>query len=477
VIFPRPRKARTRIALVGAVLSAALLLLLGAAARTVIRQRTFHDIDEELRTLAIAVGSDLEMEGFEHQESLGKGVEANVFEFRLQNHSAILFVGDRVLAVSGDLVRPTTTFRFAPYRGKQEEPYTAIEPYSGQNRVARFLVLRLAKRGAGGTLVIFRSIEPALRALARLDRALAGLVLVGFIGTAAILAFVLDRALRPVEEVTRLAGSVEASDLSKRVRVSRGGEEFHRLTGVINSLLERLERAFQAQRRLVADAAHELKTPIAVLLGEAQDALRPESRPEDRLRSLETIERTARGLAREAENLLLLARADTSAAEATLERVDLGAIAERSVEASRGLAALRDVQIDLFREIGAPVQGNRDALLRLATNLVANAAVYTEPGTAVEVAAGRRGAEAFLEVRDRGPGVPTADRARIFERFVRLDDARGRHPEGSGLGLAIVDQVARAHGGHVEVEDRPGGGAIFRAVLPLREPRPENGRR
>jgi signal transduction histidine kinase len=465
VTFPRPRKARTRIALAGAALSGVLLLMLGAGARTMIRQRTFHDIDEELRTLAIAVGSDFEMEGFGHQEALGKGLEANVFEFRLQNHSAILFVGDRVLAVSGDLVRPSQTFSFAPYRGRSEDPYTAIEPYSGQSRVCRFLVLRLRGKGTGGALVIFRSIEPPLRALARLDKALAALVLVGFLGTAGILAFVLDRALRPVEEVTRLAGSVEASDLSKRVRVSMGGEEFHRLTGVINSLLERLERAFQAQRRLVADAAHELKTPIAVLLGEAQDALRPESRPEDRLRSLETIERTARGLAREAENLLLLARADAASA-APLERVDMGAIAERSVDASRGLAALRDVQIDLFRENGAPVRGDRDALLRLATNLVANAAVYTDAGTSVEVATGTRGSEVFLEVRDRGPGVPATDRLRIFERFVRLDEARGRHPEGSGLGLAIVDQVARAHGGRVEVEDRPGGGAIFRAVLP-----------
>jgi signal transduction histidine kinase len=465
VSFPRPRKARTRIALAGAALSGVLLLLLGVGTRTMMQQRTFHDIDEELRTLAIAVGSDFEMEGFGHQESLGKGLEANVFEFRLQNHSAILFVEDRVLAVSGDLVQPSQTFSFAPYRRKSEDPYTAIEPYSGQRRVCRFLVLRLRGRGVGGTLVIFRSIEPALHGLARLDKALAGLVLVGFVGTAAILAFVLDRALRPVEEVARLAGSVEASDLSKRVRVSMGGEEFQRLTGVINSLLERLERAFQAQRRLIADAAHELKTPIAVLLGEAQDALRPESQPGDRRRSLETIERTARGLAREAENLLLLARADAASA-APLERIDLGAIAERSVDASRGLAALRDVQIDLFRENGAPVRGDRDALLRLATNLVANAAVYTNAGTSVEVAAGTRGSEVFLEVRDRGPGVPATERARIFERFVRLDEARGRHPEGSGLGLAIVDQVARTHGGRVEVEDRPGGGAIFRVVLP-----------
>ena len=140
--FPRPRKARTRIALAGAALSGLFLLLLGAGAREVIQQRTFDDIDEELRTLAIAVGSDFEMEGFGHQEALGKGVEANVFEFRLHNHSAILFVGDRTLAVSGDLVQPSQSFSLAPYRTRTEVPYTAVEPYSGQRRVCRFLVLR-----------------------------------------------------------------------------------------------------------------------------------------------------------------------------------------------------------------------------------------------------------------------------------------------------------------------------------------------
>ena len=227
---------------------------------------------------------------------------------------------------------------------------------------------------------------------------------------------------------------MEASDLSKRVRVSSGGEEFHRLTGVINSLLERLERAFQAQRRLVADAAHELKTPIAVLLGEAQDALRPESAPGDRRRSLETIERTAQGLAREAANLLLLARADAASA-ASLELVDLGAIAERSVASSRGLAALRDVQIDLFRENGAPLRGDRDALLRLATNLIANAAVYTEPGTSVEVAAGTRGPRISGGARPR----PGRSRRRPLPHLRALR-AAGRGPGRIRRGRAWVSR-------------------------------------
>jgi signal transduction histidine kinase len=466
VIVPRPRRARTRIALAGAILSAVLLLAVAVGARTTIRDLTFRDIDEELRTLAIAVGSEFEAEGMARQEALGKGLEANVFEFRLQNHSAILFEGEKMLALSGDLPRSRSSVTFAPYRGRTEQPYTGTEQYSGQGRTCRFLVLRLGGNATGGTLVLFRSIEPAMKALARLDRVLAAVVLAGFLGTAAILAFVLDRALRPVEEVARLAQSVEASDLSGRVRVSTGGEEFQRLTGVINSLLERLERAFEAQRRLVADAAHELKTPIAVLLGEAQDALRAGAGKDEQRRSLETIEQTARGLAREAEDLLSLARAD-AAPPSTFEVVDLAAIAEQSVEASRPLAAARQVRVALFHEDRARVLGDRLSLFRLATNLVSNAAVYTQPGTAVEVAAGSRDGEAFLEVRDRGPGVPAEERGHIFDRFVRLDNGRARHPEGSGLGLAIVDQVARAHGGRIEIEERPGGGLTFRAIFPI----------
>jgi signal transduction histidine kinase len=461
----RPRRARTRIALAGAALSALLLLAVGIGARTTIRELTFRDIDEELRTLAIAVGSQFEVEGMGPQEALGKGLEANVFEFRLQNHSAILFEGERMLALSGDLLRSRETVGFERYRSRGEEPYTAVEPYSGQRRLCRFLVLRLRGRATGGTLVLFRSIESAMRSLARLDRVLTALVFAGFLGTAAILAFVLDRALRPVEEVTSLARSVQASDLSRRVRVSTGGQEFQELTGVINSLLERLEHAFAAQRRLVADAAHELKTPIAVLLGEAQDALRAESRPEERQQSLETIQATARALAREVENLLSLARAD-AAMTAAFEVVDLANVAAQSVEAAQPIAAARGVRLELIPDSGARVRGDRSALFHLAANLVSNAATYTDPGTAVEVVAGSRDGEAYIEVRDRGPGVRPEDRARIFDRFLRLEEGRLRHPEGSGLGLAIADQVARAHGGRVEVEDHTGGGAIFRAVLP-----------
>jgi signal transduction histidine kinase len=463
----RLQKARTRLAFSGALLSALFLALLALGARSLIRARTFNDIDDELYTLAVALGSSFELEGLEEskRDTLKAGLEANAFEFRLANHSAILFRGDVPVAASGNLLKQALPGGIVPYKDRPEVPYTAVEPYSGQKRTCRFLVTRLGQKAQGSTLVLFRWIGPNLRTLGRLDRALIGFVVLGFLGTAAILAGAVTRALKPVEEVTRLAEQVEATDLSRRVLVSTGGEEFRRLAAVINSLLERLESAFRAQRRLIADAAHELKTPTAVLVGETQEALRPDASAEERRESLETIERVSRGLAREIDSLLHLARGD-GALPARRRVADLAVIAAEAVDTTEPLGAARRVRC-LFRQDGpAFVVGDREGLSRLASNLVSNAVIYTEPGTTVEVEVGSDAGETYLEVRDRGPGIAPEERARIFERFVRLEPARARNPEGSGLGLAIVEQVASAHQGRVQVLERPGGGAIFRVVLP-----------
>lgn len=463
----RLQKARTRLAFSGALLSALFLSLLALGARSLIRARTFNDIDDEIYTLAVALGSSFELEGLEEskRDTLKAGLEANAFEFRLANHSAILFRGDVPVAASGNLLKQELPGGIVPYKDRPEVPYTAVEPYSGQKRMCRFLVTRLGQKAHGSTLVLFRWIGPNLRTLARLDRALISFVVLGFLGTAAILAGAVTRALKPVEEVTRLAEQVEATDLSRRVRVSTGGEEFRRLAAVINSLLERLESAFRAQKRLIADAAHELKTPTAVLVGETQEALRPDASAEERRESLETIERVSRGLAREIDSLLHLARGD-GALPARRRVADLAIIAAEAVDTTEPLGAARRVRC-LFTQNGpAFVVGDREGLSRLASNLVSNAVIYTEPGTTVEVEVGSDAGETYLEVRDRGPGIAPEERARIFERFVRLEPARARNPEGSGLGLAIVEQVARAHQGRVQVLERPGGGAIFRVVLP-----------
>jgi len=464
--WPLPKRARTRIAVAGAAASALFLALLALGARTVVRRLAFEEIDEELSTLAVAIGSDYELVGLpeEERQALQAGLEANMFEFRLANHSAILFNGDVPVALSGNLLKAQQLVMISDYRGRAERPYTAVEHYSGQDRLCRFLVVHLQGKARGATLVVFRWIGPTMRALARFDQTLAALILLGFIGTAAILWIAVGRAIRPVEEVTRLAEEVEASDLSRRVSTSSGGEEFRRLAGVINSLFERLERAFRAQRRLVSDAAHELKTPTAVLLGEARDALRPEATEAERRRSLETIAEVSKGVAREVDGLLALARGD-AAPPPRMEDVDLFELVEEASAAAAALGARRRVVCAVSREGETRVCGDRPGLLRLASNLVSNAVLYTKEDSMVEVRVAGAPETVTLEVADRGPGVARADRARIFERFVRLEDARRRNPIGSGLGLAIAEQAAQAHGTRIEVAEREGGGSVFRVTF------------
>ena len=252
-----------------------------------------------------------------------------------------------------------------------------------------------------------------------------------------------------------LAEEAEATDLSRRVRVSSGGEEFRRLANVINSLFDRLERAFAAQRRLIADAAHELKTPTAVLLGEASDALRPEATESERRRSLQTIAEVSRGVAREVDGLLHLARGD-AAAPRRVEPIDLSEIAEEAILAAAALGHHRGVACAFAKNGEARLRGERAGLLRLVSNLVSNAVIYTKPDTMVEV---RVGAEDERVPRGRRPrSGHRSRRPRADLRALRPARRRtlARNPQGSGLGLAIVEQVVEAHGGAIEVRENRG---------------------
>jgi signal transduction histidine kinase len=460
----RFRKARTRIAAYGALLSFVFLASLALLTRFTIRQTTYADVDDGLDTLAVALASDIELRGLEGVEemTLPKSVNANILEFHLEHHSAVL-LGDRgVIAQTPDLPPIPKGRHLDSLTRRTEKAFTGVEPFSGRNRDARLLVLHLGGRAKGVILVVFRLVGPIERNLGRLDLALAFVVLAGSAGSAAILYLAVGRALQPVDAVIGVAERTQATNLSARVSSPSAGEEFARLVNVINSLLERLERAFEGQRRLVADAAHELKTPVAVIAAEAQAALRDaEGRPE----SLNAIVLTARALAREVDDLLFLARGELVMRE-SLEPVDLGDICARAISTVASLASAHGIAVELRRETEALVQGNADALSHLAVNLVKNAILYSPGSSTVEVAVRSADGRASIEVRDRGPGIPAAENVQIFDRFVRLPGGRKVNPEGSGLGLAIVRQVAEAHGGVASVDARAGGGSIFRVELP-----------
>ncbi|MGC4952743.1 sensor histidine kinase [Actinomadura citrea] len=264
-------------------------------------------------------------------------------------------------------------------------------------------------------------------------------------------------SLRPVERLRRELEGLADDDGAGRVAVPPTGDEAERLAERVNELLARLERAILQRRAFVSDASHELRTPIAGLRARIELAL---AAPDDGdavepLRhSLVDIDR----LHRIVEDLLVLARIDSGDIPAR-EPIDLGALVEAE-------AALRTspVPTAVRVEPGLIVGGDRQQLGRAVRNLLANAERY---GAAqIEIEARADGDKAVVEVHDDGPGIPFADRDRVFERFTRLDPARSREKGGSGLGLPIAREIALAHGGTVQVADGTRGARLV-LRLPL----------
>ncbi|MEA2488791.1 MAG: two-component system, OmpR family, sensor kinase [Acidobacteriota bacterium] len=465
------RKARTRIAATGAVVTLVALVLFAVIARIAIQRFLLSDLDDELETLSVALGSDLELRGTTSMphETLRAGVETNTLVYRLAHHAAVLFDGRRVLAATGDLARHARLADLLVLARHDERPFTVREPFTPQARLCRFRVTHLGQQAAGTTLVIFRPIETVTRTLETVDEVLALLVMAGFVASAATLAVAMRRALAPVEQITSFAANVTARDLSQRVTVAAAGEEFRRLADVINELLERLQLSFDAQRRLVSDVAHELKTPAAIIAAEAQELARGRLSSDESAAALETIAGAAAGLAREVDDLLELARGDAATERAT-ERFALDDAIDDALAAAGPLAKERGIALRREGTVGAQVEGDYAGMVRALANLLINAVRYSSPGVEVLLLArGTGDGFAEVDVLDRGPGVPAAERERIFHRFVRLPNARKEHPEGSGLGLAIVDQVVRRHGGVALVLEREGGGSVFRVRTPVQD--------
>ncbi|MET9254504.1 ATP-binding protein [Streptomyces sp. NPDC003717] len=268
---------------------------------------------------------------------------------------------------------------------------------------------------------------------------------------AAVTWLVTRRALRPVEGIRREMAAITASaDLARRVPVPGAHDEVARLARTTNETLAALETSVERQRRFVADASHELRSPIASLRTQLEVAA---AHPE--LLDLPGAVADTVRLQRLAADLLLLARLDAGERPAGA-RVHLAALAR---EEAAGRAGVR-----VRAEGAVPVAGSRGQLGRVLANLLDNAERHAR--TAVEVSVRREGGTAVVGVADDGDGVPAADRERIFERFVRLDAARSRDDGGAGLGLAIARDVAARHGGTLTVGDAPAGGALFELRLP-----------
>jgi signal transduction histidine kinase len=278
--------------------------------------------------------------------------------------------------------------------------------------------------------------------------------------SATVTYLLVTRSLRSVEAIRTRVADISTSDLGERVPVPANHDEISALAVTMNEMLARIEAGHDAQRRFVGDASHELRSPVAAILS-ALDvaAAHPEFLNEELATS--TLRPEAQRMESLVEDLLLLARADERGLALQRRDVDLDDVASNEMgRLLRETALTVDADLVPTRLIGDP-----GGLSRAVRNLLENAARHAT--SRVELRVRPEESCAVLTVADDGPGIPEADRGRVFDRFVRLDSARARSGGGTGLGLAIVAEVVAAHGGNVTIGDRPGGGAVVTVQLPL----------
>jgi two-component system heavy metal sensor histidine kinase CusS len=271
--------------------------------------------------------------------------------------------------------------------------------------------------------------------------------------------FLSGSALKPLREVTATLQKVTAKGLNQRIPISDVDIEFLEQIEVFNQMMERLERSFQQASRFSADAAHELKTPLAILQGELERTLQQAESGSELQQNLSNLLDEVRRLGSIVRKLLLLSLAD--AGQMRLHKIDVN-LSEILLTLAEDIEILApQLMVKLEIQTGLRIKGDRDLLIQVLQNLITNAVKYNLPSGWVKIAAQRQELIVSVTVSNSSHNIPVRDRERIFNRFHRGDSAHNRHIEGLGLGLSLSREIARAHGGELQLDLTPMGETAF----------------
>jgi signal transduction histidine kinase len=344
-----------------------------------------------------------------------------------------------------------------PNHPPNSPPATFFVPPGPQSR-------RIMSQLPSGDIVwIGCSIAPELRELQMTALRLAGVgAIILFFGLAGGW-WISSRAIRPIENISATAVKISAGDLSQRINTAETESELGQLAAVLNSTFTRLESAFAQQKQFASDAAHELRTPVSVILTQAQAALIRERDAGEYKQTVEACQRAAQRMKKLISALLELARLDAGQEQMKRLRFDFSRAVADCIDLVRPLADARHIKIST--ELSPlEIEGDADRLGVVVTNLLTNAIQYNHDGGEVKAVLKTENGLAVLAVSDTGPGIPAEDLPRVFERFYRADQSRSSG--NAGLGLAICQAIVTAHGGSIDVASRENTGSIFTVRLP-----------
>ena len=348
-----------------------------------------------------------------------------------------------------------------------ETPYDwlpTLRTFEAGGRTLYYLVHPIVYRGATqGYIQVARAVPAYGPILTQYGAALAVVIVLLFGGLLALVAWAATRVLRPLRRITAFAGTTTSADLDERIAVpDEADRETALLAHTVNDLLDRLEESFEALRTFTSNAAHELQTPLTVLQGHVEIALRRSRSAESYESTLRLLDRKLGDMVRTVRALLTLTRLDRGE-ELSTEPVALGPLVDEEAEAARSRAQDKGLSFTLDTE-AVWVEGQPDLLREAVQNLVDNAVKYTEDG-AVQVEVTTTGEQAVLRCEDTGMGIAAEDLPHVGARFYRSTGASTAESEGSGLGLALVRRIVAVHDGELRVESTPGEGSQFEIVL------------
>lgn len=277
--------------------------------------------------------------------------------------------------------------------------------------------------------------------------------------------WIATRALRPIAEITTAAARIAAGNLQERIRTADTESELGKLASVLDETFHKLDVAFEEQARFTSDAAHELRTPVAVILAQSQLALSKEREPREYRETIEINQRAAKRMHGLIESLLQLAVLDSGSQPNHFHSCDLARIAREQMDLIEPLASQKSI-ILILEAAQAVCPGDVEQLAQIVNNLLGNAVKFSPPGAEIRIRTSSKDGLAILSVTDNGPGIPSVHLAHLFERFYRVESSRNRATGGAGLGLAISRRIAQAHSGSLEVNSIEGSGSEFTLYIP-----------
>ena len=460
-----------------------VLIALSTITYFIFWRSTVQRTDVNLAELSEAFLTTLDAEVSDQSgpDSLRLAGQVAITEHRFRDHVFAIFDDAGNIVVSSQEVPPasSTVPFFSPsfqhFFDASSRADRLFGKVKGGRDGYRGFARHFSSLGKTYTLVILQSLHQQQEMLEEVTATFAWVIPIAIVLASAGGYFLARKSLAPVVAMSTQAGRIGAANLHERLAVQNDRDELGHLAQSFNGLLDRLSQSFERQRRFMADASHELRTPVAILRGEAEVALSQQARSLEEYReSLGVLHQEAERLTHIVEDLFTLTRADAGQYPLQPRDFYLDELIAECVHSARTLALAKKICLNLEEASESPIHADESLLRRMILNLLDNAIKYTPEGGSVSVTCRRAGKEYALSITDTGGGVPADLQPRIFERFFRADKARSRTENdggGAGLGLSISRWIAEAHHGRLELTHSNSAGSTFTAYLPA-EPLP-----